>query len=140
MIYKSHCPYQDFSPLANGLYLIVITNETPLRNGNCPITDPITEKGVAHTVGLFGIWIVYILVLIHTVSIQFIAVLTLRLIELFLLDSFLSTGRLVLLDYYVIMKIMKIIKTCSYVVQYSKPIMWKTGWSSGCPWVFKSIK
>ena len=31
--------------------LLVITNKIPLRNGNCPITDPITEIGVAHTVG-----------------------------------------------------------------------------------------
>ena len=28
-----------------------MTNKTQLRNGNCPITDPITEIGVAHTVG-----------------------------------------------------------------------------------------
>ena len=48
-IYKPH--YQKFSPLANGLYLISTTNKTPLRNGNCAITDPITEMGVAHTVG-----------------------------------------------------------------------------------------
>ena len=46
--------YQNFSPLANGLYHIVITNEFPLRNGNCPITDPITEMGVAPTMGLLG--------------------------------------------------------------------------------------
>ena len=38
--------------MADGLYLIVTTNKTRLRNGNCPITDPITEMGVAHTVGL----------------------------------------------------------------------------------------
>ena len=52
---KPNYDNHDFSPLANGVYLIVIINKTPLRNGNCPITDPITEKGVAHTVGLFGI-------------------------------------------------------------------------------------
>ena len=52
VIYNPHCHYQNFSPLANGLYFTVITNKTPLRNGNCPITDPITEMGVAHTVGL----------------------------------------------------------------------------------------
>ena len=34
--------------MANGLYLIATTNKTPLRNRNCPITDPITEMGVAH--------------------------------------------------------------------------------------------
>ena len=38
---------------ANGVYLIVIINKTPLRNGNCPITDPITEMGVAHTMGQY---------------------------------------------------------------------------------------
>ena len=52
VIYKSHCHYQNFSTLANGLYLIATTNKTLLRNGNCLITDPITEMGVAHTVGL----------------------------------------------------------------------------------------
>ena len=33
VIYKLHCHYQNFSPLANGLYLIVITIKTlaPLR-------------------------------------------------------------------------------------------------------------
>ena len=39
---------------ANGVYLIVIINKTPLRNGNCPITDPITEMGVAHTMAGAG--------------------------------------------------------------------------------------
>ena len=53
VIYKPHCHYQNFSVLTNGLYLIVITNKTLFRNGNCPITDPITEMGVAHTVGLW---------------------------------------------------------------------------------------
>ena len=33
-----------------GVYLIAIINKTPLRNENCPITDPIAEMGVAHTV------------------------------------------------------------------------------------------
>jgi hypothetical protein len=51
VIYKPHCHYQNFSPLANGLYLIATTNKTPLRSGNCPITDPITKMGVARTVG-----------------------------------------------------------------------------------------
>jgi hypothetical protein len=46
-----HCHYQKFSLLANVVYLIAIINKTPLRNGNCPITDPIAEMGVAHTVG-----------------------------------------------------------------------------------------
>ena len=49
MIYKPHCDYHNFPPLANGLYLISTTNKTLLRNGNCPVTDPITEMGVAHT-------------------------------------------------------------------------------------------
>jgi hypothetical protein len=43
MIYKPHCHNQNFSPLANGLYLITTTNKTLKRNGNCPITDPITD-------------------------------------------------------------------------------------------------
>ena len=42
----------DFPPLANALSLISTTNKTPLRNGNCPITDPIMKMRVAHTVGL----------------------------------------------------------------------------------------
>ena len=50
LIYKPHCHYQNFSPLANVLYLTATTNKTPLRNGNCPITDSITKMGVAHTV------------------------------------------------------------------------------------------
>ena len=33
------------------LIAIAIINKTPLPNGNCPITDPIAEMGVAHTVG-----------------------------------------------------------------------------------------
>jgi hypothetical protein len=51
VIYKPHCHYQNFSPLANGVYLIAIINKPSLRNGNYPITDPIAEMGVAHTVG-----------------------------------------------------------------------------------------
>ena len=62
VIYKPHCHYQNFSPLANGVYLIVIINRTPLPNGNCPITDPITEMGVAHTVGLGDIAQRYLLI------------------------------------------------------------------------------
>ena len=58
VIYKPNCHYQNFSPLANGVYLIATTNKTPLRNGNCPITDPITEMGVAHTVGLYTFLII----------------------------------------------------------------------------------
>ena len=38
---KPHYGNYDFSPLANGVYLRVIINKTPLRNGNCPITGPI---------------------------------------------------------------------------------------------------
>ena len=49
VIYKPHCYYLNVSHLANGLYLIVTTNKTPLHNGNCPITDPITKMGSAHT-------------------------------------------------------------------------------------------
>ena len=55
VINKPHCHYQNFSPLANGLYLIATTNKTPLHNGNFPITDPITKKGVADTVGLWRV-------------------------------------------------------------------------------------
>ena len=29
----------------------MIINKTPLRNGNCPISEPITKIGVAHTMG-----------------------------------------------------------------------------------------
>ena len=53
VVYKPHCHYKNFSLLANGLYFIVTTNKTLLRNGNCPIMDPITELGVAHTVGQY---------------------------------------------------------------------------------------
>ena len=48
---KPHWGNHDFSPLANGIYLRVIINKTPFPNGNCPITHPITEMEVAHTVG-----------------------------------------------------------------------------------------
>ena len=41
-----------FSPFANSVYLIIIINKILLHNGNCPISDPITEIGVAHAVGL----------------------------------------------------------------------------------------
>jgi hypothetical protein len=46
-------PLPDFThwPMDFTLY-VVITNKIPLHNENCPITDPITEMGVAHTVGL----------------------------------------------------------------------------------------
>ena len=30
----------------------MIISKTPLRNGNCPIKDPIAKMGVAHTMGL----------------------------------------------------------------------------------------
>jgi hypothetical protein len=39
---------QNFPPLTNGVYFMVIVKKTPLRNENSPITDPITKKGVAH--------------------------------------------------------------------------------------------
>ena len=42
-------PLLEFFPIGNGLYLIVTTNKIPLRNGNYPIT----EMGVAHTVGQY---------------------------------------------------------------------------------------
>ena len=48
---KPHWGNHDFSPLANGVYLRVIINKTPFPNGNCPITHPITEMEVAHTMG-----------------------------------------------------------------------------------------
>ena len=41
-----------FSHWPTGVYLIAIINKTQLPNGNCPITNVITEMGVAHTVGL----------------------------------------------------------------------------------------
>ena len=52
VIYKPHCHYQNFSPLANGLYLIATTNKTPMYNANCPVMEHITKMGVAHTVRL----------------------------------------------------------------------------------------
>ena len=51
VIYKPHCHSQNFSPLANGVYLIAIINKTTLGNGNCPITNVIAEMRVAHTGG-----------------------------------------------------------------------------------------
>ena len=51
VIYKPHCHYQIFSLLANRVYLTASINKTLLCNENCPITDPIAEMGVAHTVG-----------------------------------------------------------------------------------------
>ena len=53
VIYKPHCHYQNFSPLTNRVYLIAIIDKTPLRNGNCPVINLITQMGVAHTVGHF---------------------------------------------------------------------------------------
>ena len=49
--YKTHYDYQNFYALANGVYLIAVTKQTPLRNRKSPITDPITVMGVTHTVG-----------------------------------------------------------------------------------------
>ena len=65
VIYKLHCHYQNFSPLANGLYLIATTNKTPLRNGNCPIMDPITEMAVDIS---WGINILHILSTLYHVT------------------------------------------------------------------------
>ena len=45
---KPHYGIQDFTPLANGVYFTVIIKKTPSCNGNSPITDPITEMGVAY--------------------------------------------------------------------------------------------
>ena len=39
VIYKPRSHYQNFFPLANRVYLIVIINKTLLRNGNCPIMN-----------------------------------------------------------------------------------------------------
>ena len=44
---KSHYGNQEFSPLVNVVYFILIIIKIPLRNGNCPI-GPITEMGVEH--------------------------------------------------------------------------------------------
>ena len=38
---------QDFSSLINGVYFMVIIKKTPLRNRNFPITDPLSQMGVA---------------------------------------------------------------------------------------------
>ena len=45
-----HTPYgnYDYSSLAN----VYLMNKTRLSNGNCLITDLITEMGVAHALGL----------------------------------------------------------------------------------------
>ena len=51
VMYKPRCHYQNYSPLANGVYLIAIINKTPMCNGNCPITNLITEMRVADTMG-----------------------------------------------------------------------------------------
>ena len=55
-------PLLDFPPLANGFYLIIIFDKTPLHNGTYPIMKCITEMGVAHTVGLpWGLlWLTYV--------------------------------------------------------------------------------
>ena len=45
---KTHYGKQNFSSFAFRVYFIVINTKTPLCNGNRPITDPITEIGVAH--------------------------------------------------------------------------------------------
>ena len=39
-------PLPEFFPISQQVYLIAIINKTPLRNGNCPITNLITEMGV----------------------------------------------------------------------------------------------
>ena len=64
VIYKPHCHYQNFSPLANGVYLIAIINKTPLPNETNPIAKMGVAKefltsqdfiGVADTVGLWPV-------------------------------------------------------------------------------------
>ena len=45
---QPHYGSQDFSPLAIGHFIEMI-KKTPLRNGNSPIMDLVTEMGVAHT-------------------------------------------------------------------------------------------
>lgn len=42
---------QDYSPWANGIYFIAIISKTPLYFWNRPITDLITEMGVAQILG-----------------------------------------------------------------------------------------
>ena len=42
-ISKPHHGNQDFPPLTNGVYFIIIIKKTPLHNGSSPITDPITK-------------------------------------------------------------------------------------------------
>ena len=45
-------PLPEFSPIGQrGLPYSDLINKTPLCNGNCPITNLITEMGVADTVG-----------------------------------------------------------------------------------------
>ena len=66
VIYKPHCHYQKFSPLANGVYLIEIINKTPLSNGNWPITDPINKMGVAHTYVQCNLDLVWLSISMHT--------------------------------------------------------------------------
>ena len=51
-MYIPHYGNHDFSPLADDVYRILIINKTPLCNGNCPIMDPITKMGIAHTMKL----------------------------------------------------------------------------------------
>ena len=45
---KPHYGKKVFSQSTNGVYFIVIIKKSQLRNGGVPITDPITEMGVAH--------------------------------------------------------------------------------------------
>ena len=47
-MYKPHYGNQDVFPFPNGVWFVVNINKTPLRNGNSPITDPITETNIAH--------------------------------------------------------------------------------------------
>ena len=48
---QTQLPLPEFLTIGQWGYLIAIINKTPLRNGNCPITNLITKMGVAHTVG-----------------------------------------------------------------------------------------
>ena len=50
---KPHYSNQDFFPLANSVYFIVIIKKNTLHNGNSQITDPITKMGVAHAFEMY---------------------------------------------------------------------------------------
>ena len=47
-MFNSHNGNQDFFPLANGVYHVVIIKKTPICNGNSSIMDPITKVDAAY--------------------------------------------------------------------------------------------